>query len=360
MAILRQPAPEFAFAMTAAPQFDAPKFEVVGIGNAIVDIIANSTDEFLARNKLAKGSMRLIDAAEAERLYAAMGPAIETSGGSCANTMAGIAALGGKAGYIGRVRDDQLGAVFTHDMRSGGVKFDTPAATAGPPTARSMILVTPDAQRTMNTYLGACVELQPADVSEDLAAAAKVLYIEGYLWDQPAAKDACRKAIKAAHQAGREVALTLSDSFCVERWREEFRALVRDHVDILFANESEIMALYQARDFETAAAHAEQDCAIAALTRSEKGSLVLRGRNNKADGKSEMHHIAAIAIGKLVDTTGAGDLYAAGFLAEYCRSGDLKRAGQLGSLCAGEVISHFGPRPQQDLKALAKARLGTA
>jgi sugar/nucleoside kinase (ribokinase family) len=353
VAILRQHILEFAFAMTAAPQFD-----VVGIGNAIVDIIANSTDEFLAQNKLAKGSMRLIDAAEADRLYAAMAPAIEMSGGSCANTMAGIAALGGKAAYIGRVRDDQLGGVFSHDMKAGGVSFDTPAAKDGPPTARCMILVTPDAQRTMNTYLGACVELQPADVSEHLAAAGKVLYIEGYLWDQPAAKEACRKAIKAAHAAGREVALTLSDSFCVERWREEFRALVRDHVDILFANESEIMALYQARDFETAAAHAEQDCAIIALTRSEKGSVVLRGRNNKTDGKSEMHHIAAISIGKLVDTTGAGDLYAAGFLAEYCRSGDLKRAGQLGSLCAGEVISHFGPRPQQDLKALAKAKLG--
>ena len=336
----------------------APKFDVVGIGNAIVDIIANSTDDFLAQNKLAKGSMRLIDAEEAERLYAAMAPAMEMSGGSCANTMAGVAALGGKAAYIGRVRQDQLGQVFTHDMRAGGVTFDTPAAKDGPPTARCLIFVTPDAQRTMNTYLGACVELQPHDVGDELAAAGKVLYIEGYLWDQPAAKEACRKAIKAAHAAGREVALTLSDSFCVERWREEFRELVRDHVDILFANESEIMALYQARDFETAAAHAEQDCAIAALTRSEKGSVVLRGRNNKADGKSEMHHIAAISLGKLVDTTGAGDLYAAGFLAEYCRSGNLERAGRLGSLCAGEVISHYGPRPQQDLKALAKAKLG--
>ncbi|MGE0151858.1 MAG: adenosine kinase [Reyranellaceae bacterium] len=343
--------------MTAA-RFDAPQFDVVGIGNAIVDIIANSTDAFLARNKLAKGSMRLIDAAEAERLYAAMAPAMEMSGGSCANTMAGIAALGGKAAYIGRVRQDQLGAVFTHDMRAGGVTFDTPAAQDGPPTARCLIFVTPDAQRTMNTYLGACVELQPGDVSAERAAAGKVLYIEGYLWDQPAAKQACRKAIEAAHAAGREVALTLSDAFCVERWREEFRELVREHVDILFANESEIVALYQARDFETAAAHAEQDCAIAALTRSEKGSVVLRGRNNRRDGSSQMHRIAAIPVGRLVDTTGAGDLYAAGFLAEYCRSGDLERAGRLGSLCAGEVISHYGPRPQQDLKTLARAKLG--
>jgi len=336
----------------------APSFDVVGIGNAIVDVIASSTDEFLARNHLAKGGMRLIDAAEAERLYAAMGPGTEMSGGSCANTMAGIAALDGKASYIGRVRDDQLGGVFAHDLRSGGVSFDTPAAKDGPPTARSLILVTPDAQRTMNTYLGACVELQPSDVEEAQAASGKVLYIEGYLWDQPAAKDACRKAIKAAHAAGREVALTLSDSFCVERWREEFRDLVRNHVDILLANESEIMALYQARDFDTAMAHAQQDCAIAALTRSEKGSVVLRGRNNKPDGASETHHINAIPIGKLVDTTGAGDLYAAGFLAEYCRSGDLQRAGKLGSLCAGEIISHVGARPQQDLKALARAKLG--
>jgi len=336
----------------------APSFDVVGIGNAIVDVIANSSDEFLARNHLAKGGMRLIDAAEAERLYAAMGPGTEMSGGSCANTMAGIAALGGRASYIGRVREDQLGAVFAHDMRAGGVNFETPAAKDGPPTARCLILVTPDAQRTMNTYLGACVELRPSDVEETRAASGKVLYIEGYLWDQPAAKDACRKAIKAAHAAGREVALTLSDSFCVERWRAEFRDLVRNHIDILFANESEIMALYQARDFDAAMAHAQQDCAIAALTRSEKGSVVLRGRNNKEDGASETHHIDAMPIDKPVDTTGAGDLYAAGFLTEYCRSGDLKRAGKLGSLCAGEVISHVGARPQQDLKALAQAKLG--
>ncbi len=337
-----------------------PSFDVVGIGNAIVDVIASATDEFLARHHLAKGGMRLIDAAEAERLYGAMGPGTEMSGGSCANTMAGIAALGGRAAYIGRVREDQLGAVFAHDMRSGGVSFETPAAKDGPPTARCLILVTPDAQRTMNTYLGACVELQPGDVAEEQAAAGKVLYIEGYLWDQPAAKEACRKAIRAAHEAGREVALTLSDSFCVERWREEFLDLVRGHVDILFANESEITALYQTRDFDTAAAHAQQDCAIAALTRSEKGSVVLRGRNNRQDGSSETHHIAAMPVGKLVDTTGAGDLYAAGFLAEYCRSGDLERAGRLGSLCAGEIISHVGARPQQDLQALARAKLGPA
>ncbi|MGE0661279.1 MAG: adenosine kinase [Reyranellaceae bacterium] len=340
--------------MTTAP----PQFDVVGIGNAIVDVIASATDAFLAKHHLAKGGMRLIDAEQAEALYAAMGPGTEMSGGSCANTMAGIAALGGKAAYIGRVRHDQLGGVFAHDMRAGGVTFDTPAATEGPPTARCLILVTPDAQRTMNTYLGACVELQPGDVSEARAAAGKVLYIEGYLWDQPAAKAACRKAIAAAHEAGREVALTLSDAFCVERWREEFRELIANHVDILFANESEIVALYQARDFDAAALQAQQDCAIAALTRSEKGSVVLRGRNGRQDGASEMHHIAAMPLGAVVDTTGAGDLYAAGFLAEYCRSGDLRRAGALGSLCAGEIISHVGARPQQDLKALAKAKLG--
>ena len=340
--------------MTTAP----PQFDVVGIGNAIVDVIATATDAFLAQHHLAKGGMRLIDAEQAEALYAAMGPGTEMSGGSCANTMAGIAALGGKAAYIGRVRQDQLGGVFAHDMRAGGVTFDTPAAKDGPPTARCLILVTPDAQRTMNTYLGACVELQPDDVSEARAAAGKVLYIEGYLWDQPAAKAACRKAMSAAHEAGREVALTLSDAFCVERWREEFRELIANHVDILFANESEIVALYQTRDFDAAAAQAQQDCAIAALTRSEKGSVVLRGRNGRQDGASELHHIAAMPLGPVVDTTGAGDLYAAGFLAEYCRSGDIRRAGALGSLCAGEIISHVGARPQQDLETLARAKLG--
>ena len=337
-----------------------PTLDVVGIGNAIVDVIASADDAFLERNGLAKGGMRLIDAGEAERLYSEMGPGTEMSGGSCANTMAGIAALGRGAAYVGRVRDDQLGAVFAHDMRAGGVRFASAPATEGPPTARCLILVTPDAQRTMNTYLGACVHLQPDDIDAPTVAAARVLYIEGYLWDKPAAKEACRKAMKIAREAGREVALTLSDAFCVERWRDEFRALVAGPVDILFANESEITALYGTGDFDAAMARAQQDCAVAALTRSEKGSVVLRGRNGRASGATEAHRIAAMPLGPVVDTPGAGDLYAAGFLAEYCRSGDLRRAGELGSLCAGEIISHVGARPQQDLRALAASRLGSA
>jgi sugar/nucleoside kinase (ribokinase family) len=323
---------------------------VIGIGNAIVDVIAQADDAFIAQRKLDKGGMRLIDAAEAEALYAAMGPGTEMSGGSCANTMVGVALLGGAAGYVGRVRDDQLGAVFAHDLRAAGVRFTARPAQDGPPTARCLILVTQDAQRTMNTYLGACIHLQPGDIDAEEIARGEVLYIEGYLWDQPPAKQACRKAMEIAADNGREVALTLSDSFCVDRWRGEFRELVAGPVDILFANESELLSLYQVTDFDVALQRVRQDCRIACLTRSEKGSVIVRGE--------EVHVIDAMRLGPVVDTTGAGDLYAAGFLYGYRQTGDLALSGRIASLAAGEVISHVGARPQRDLKALLREKLG--
>jgi sugar/nucleoside kinase (ribokinase family) len=248
------------------------------------------------------------------------------------------------------VRDDQLGAVFAHDLRAAGVRFTARPAQDGPPTARCLILVTQDAQRTMNTYLGACIHLQPGDIDAEEIARGEVLYIEGYLWDQPPAKQACRKAMEIAADNGREVALTLSDSFCVDRWRGEFRELVAGPVDILFANESELLSLYQVTDFDVALQRVRQDCRIACLTRSEKGSVIVRG--------DELHTIPAMPLGKVVDTTGAGDLYAAGFLYGYRQHSDLVLAGKIASLAAGEVISHVGARPQQDLKALMRERLG--
>ncbi|HYD08415.1 MAG TPA: adenosine kinase, partial [Reyranella sp.] len=251
-------------------------FDVLGIGNAIVDVISRADDAFLAKHALTKGSMMLIDEARAETLYAAMGPGVEVSGGSCGNTMAGIASLGGTGAYIGKVKKDQLGAVFSHDLKSIGVAFDTPQATAGPATARCLILVTPDAQRTMNTYLGACTGLGPADIDTKVVAAAQVTYVEGYLWDAPEAKKAVLKAFDAAHAAGRLVSITLSDSFCVDRYREEFRELIRNKVDILFGNEAEIKSLYQVDSFEQALEAARKEAKIAALTRSEKGSVVIK------------------------------------------------------------------------------------
>ena len=320
-------------------------FDVVGIGNAIVDVLSKADDGFLTGNRLTKGAMTLVDAAKAEVLYAAMGPAIECSGGSAANTMVGLASLGGRAGYVGKIAADQLGDVFRHDIRSAGVTYATPPAKSGPATARCLIFVTPDAQRTMQTYLGACVELGPDDVPEKMIAGASVTYLEGYLWDKPAAKDAFRKAMKAAHEAKRKVALTLSDPFCVERHRADFRALVQGHIDILFANEAEIGALYETTDFDAAARAVRGHCDIAALTRSEKGSVVVT-----ADAT---HNVAAEKVARLVDTTGAGDLYASGFLYGLTHGRDLAACARLGSLCAAEIISHFGARPETSLKALA-------
>jgi sugar/nucleoside kinase (ribokinase family) len=319
-------------------------FDVLGIGNAIVDVISHADDAFLAKHSLNKGSMTLIDEARAETLYAAMGPGIEMSGGSCGNTMAGVASFGGKGAYIGKVRNDQLGAVFAHDMRATGVAFDTPLASSGPATARCLIVVTPDAQRTMNTYLGACTGLGPADIEPEIVGGAQVTYVEGYLWDAPEAKKAVLKAFDAAHAAGRLVSITLSDSFCVDRYRDEFRALIRGKVDILFGNESEIKSLYQVDSFESALEATRREAKVAALTRSEKGSVVVMG--------GETHAVAAMPVAKVIDTTGAGDLYAAGFLHGFTHGKPLPECAHLGGIAAAEVISHVGARPEKPLREL--------
>lgn len=324
------------------------KFDVAGIGNAIVDIIADASDEFLIANGIQKGGMTLIDEARADELYARMGPAVEVSGGSCANTIAGIASLGGKGLYFGKVRDDQLGDVFRHDLKAIGVHYDTPAATDGPSTARCYILVTPDAQRSMNTFLGAAGGVGPEDIDEDQVKASAITYMEGYLWDPPRAKDAFVKASEIAHKADRIVSLTLSDSFCVDRYRDEFRKLAKEEVDLLFANEAEIMSLYEVDTFDAALQAVRKDCKFAALTRSEAGSVIV------ADG--DVHVVDAAKVDKVVDSTGAGDLYAAGFLFGLARGFAPVRCGQLGSMAAAESISHYGPRPITSLKKLADDR----
>ena len=320
-----------------------PDYDVLCIGNAIVDIIAQCDEAFLADNGIIKGAMNLIDAERAELLYRRMGPAVEASGGSAGNTAAGIASFGGRAAYFGKVSKDHLGEIFTHDIHAQGVAFDTRPLTGTPPTARSMIFVTPDGERSMNTYLGACVELGPEDVEADKAAGAAVTYFEGYLWDPPRAKEAIRLTAQHAHAAGREVSMTLSDSFCVDRYRAEFLDLMRSRtVDIIFANSHEIKSLYQTSSFDEALAQIRKDCRIAAVTRSEKGSVIVNG--------DDTFVIEATRINELVDTTGAGDLYAAGFLHGYTKGRDLKTCGDLGSLAAGLVIQQIGPRPRQNLK----------
>jgi sugar/nucleoside kinase (ribokinase family) len=322
-------------------------FDVLGIGNAIVDVIATAEDDFLVREHITKGSMNLIDEARAEHLYAAMGPAIITAGGSAANTMAGIASFGGRGAYIGKVRADELGKSFRHDTGAIGVRFATAAAESGPATARSFIFVTPDGERSMNTYLGACQNLTVADIDHETVAGAAVTYLEGYLWDPPAAKEAFRKASEIAHGAGRQVALTLSDSFCVDRYREEFLGLMRGKaVDIVFANESELKALYQTADFDTALAALRTDVALGVVTRSEAGAMAVTAGETVA--------VPAYPVERVVDTTGAGDLFAAGFLFGYTAGRDLRDALHLGALAAGEVISHIGPRPAVSLKELAQ------
>jgi sugar/nucleoside kinase (ribokinase family) len=319
-------------------------FDVLGIGNAIVDVISRADDAFLGKHGLVKGSMMLIDEERAETLYAAMGPGVEVSGGSCGNTMAGIASFGGKGAYIGKVRDDQLGKVFGHDISAVGVSFQTLKAKAGPATARCLILVTPDAQRTMNTYLGACTGLGPDDIDPEAIGSAQVTYVEGYLWDAPAAKQAVLKAFDAAHANGRLVSITLSDSFCVHRYRHEFRDLVRNKVDILFGNEAEIKSLYEVDTFEEAMEATRKDAKVAVLTRSEKGSMVLKG--------DETWTVPAAPVTKVVDTTGAGDLYASGFLFGFTHGKPLAECARLGGLAAAEIISHVGARPEQALRSL--------
>jgi sugar/nucleoside kinase (ribokinase family) len=318
---------------------------VIGIGNALVDVLSHEDEVFLERHGLVKGTMHLVDEARARQLYEAMGPGIEVSGGSAANTIVGVASFGGHAHYVGKVRNDQLGEVFSHDLRSVGVRYTTPMATSGPSTGRCLIVVTADAQRTMNTYLGASTQLGPADVDGRLVVRGRILYLEGYLFDPPAAQEAFRVAADIAHGAGRKVALTLSDPFCVDRHRAAFVELVQGHVDVLFANEMEICALYQVNDFDAAVARVREHCDIAALTRSERGSVIVAG--------DEVHVVDVHPVDTVVDTTGAGDLYAAGFLFGLSRGMDLATCGRLGALAAAEVISHVGARPLKPLGELA-------
>jgi sugar/nucleoside kinase (ribokinase family) len=321
------------------------ELDVVGVGNALVDVLSHAGDDFLRRQGLVKGTMQLVDEARARDLYTAMGSGIEVSGGSAANTIVGVAGFGGRAHYVGKVRDDQLGEVFSHDLRSVGVGYTTPVATDGPSTGRCLIVVTPDAQRTMSTYLGASSRLGPGDVDKRLIERAQIVYLEGYLFDPPDAQEAFRVAADIAHAAGRKVALTLSDPFCVDRHRQAFRELVERHVDILFANEAEICALYEVRDFDDAVARVRGQCEVAALTRSERGSVIVAGKRT--------HVIEAERVAKVVDTTGAGDLYAAGFMVGLSRGLPLPTCGRLGTLAAAEVISHVGARPMRSLAELA-------
>jgi sugar/nucleoside kinase (ribokinase family) len=324
-------------------------YDVVAIGNAIVDVTASAEEAFLAREALAKGAMTLIDAPRAEALYARMGPGLEMSGGSAANSMVGLAGLGGRAAFVGKVSDDQLGAIFRHDMRAAGVFFDTPPAPQRLPTGRCLVFVTPDAQRTMCTMLGAASELAPEDVDEAVIAAAEVTYLEGYLWDRPRAKEAFVKAAEAAHAAGREVALSLSDPFCVDRHRREFRDLVDGHVDLLFANEMEVRSLYEVATFDAALQAVRGRCRLAALTRSEKGCVILSG--------DEVHVVDAAPAERVVDTNGAGDLFAGGFLFGYTRGRAPFDCGRIGAIAAAEVISHHGARPETSLADLVARRL---
>ena len=324
----------------------ASRYDVLGIGNAIVDVIARAEDDFLVAQGMNKGAMALIDEARAKAIYDAMGPAMESSGGSAANTIAGVASFGARAAFVGKVRDDELGKAFAHDIRSINVAFDTKPASDGASTARCYIMVTPDGERTMNTYLGAAQDLRPSDIDEAQIAAAEVVYLEGYLWDPPQAKEAFIKASQIAHKNGRRVALTLSDSFCVDRYRGEFLDLIRKGtVDIVFANEHELRSLYETADFAVASMALQKDAKLAVVTRSEKGCVVI--------DKDAMTAVPAAPVEQVADVTGAGDLFAAGFLVGLARGKDHRTAARLGGLAAAEVIQHIGARPAVSLKALA-------
>jgi sugar/nucleoside kinase (ribokinase family) len=325
------------------------RFDVVGIGNAIVDVLSHADDSFVEDLGLSKGTMTLIDAETAESLYELMGPAVEVSGGSAANTIAALASLGGRGAFIGKVRDDQLGSIFRHDIVSLGITFDSVPARDGPPTGRCLILVTPDAQRTMQTFLGASAELGPQDIDAHTIARARVTYLEGYLWDRPRAKEAFVKAANIAHEAGRIVALSLSDPFCVDRHRADFLDLLRNHIDVLFANEDEIVSLYQEHSFDGALQRVRSHCQIAVLTRSEKGSVVVADH--------EVHVVDAEPVAEVVDTTGAGDGFAAGFLYGLTRNLGLSTCARMGSVVAAEVIGHVGARPEVSLAELMRRKL---
>jgi sugar/nucleoside kinase (ribokinase family) len=323
------------------------KYDVLGIGNAIFDVLVKTDEKFLRDHGMTKGGMALIDETRAASIYRDMGPATEMSGGSAANTIVGIASFGARAAYVGKVKDDQIGKLYTHDIRAAGVAFDTKPASDGPATGCSYILVTDDGERTMNTYLGAAQELMPSDIDAAEIAAAKIVYLEGYLWDPASAKQAFVKAATIAHGAGREVALTLSDSFCVDRYRDEFLDLMRKGtVDLVFANEAELHSLYQTSDFDTALKELRKDTKLGVVTRSEKGCVVA-----SQDG---VVAVPACPIDRLVDTTGAGDLFAAGFLFGLVRNAGHENAGRLGALAAAEVIQHIGARPLASLKELAQ------
>ncbi len=324
------------------------RYDVLGIGNAIVDVLARADDAFIVKHGMAKGGMALIDGKRAEAIYDAMGPAVEVSGGSAANTTVGVASLGARAAFVGKVKDDEFGRTFAHDIRASGVAFETPPASDGPATARCYILVTPDGERTMNTYLGAAQDLHPNDIDPDAIAAAAITYLEGYLWDPPHAKEAFLKAAKIAHDAGRSVALTLSDAFCVDRYRAEFLELIRNGtVDILFANERELHSLYQTSDFDSAVNALRTEAPLGIVTRSDQGCLIVTREQTDA--------VRAWPVDKVVDATGAGDLFAAGFLVGLSRGADHRNSARLGALAAAEVIQHMGARPEASLKALAEA-----
>jgi len=323
------------------------KYDVLGIGNAIFDVLVQTDEGFLAAHDMVKGSMALIDEARAAAVYRDMGPAVEISGGSAANSIVGVASFGGRAAYIGKVRDDQIGRLYAHDIRAAGVVFETPSASAGPATGCSYILVTPDGERTMNTYLGAAQDLSPADIDANQVAAASITYLEGYLWDPQSAKEAFLKASTIAHQAERQVALTLSDSFCVDRYRGEFLDLMRKGtVDVVFANEAELHALYQTSDFDGALKQLREDVKLGVVTRSEKGCVV--------SSREGVVAVSASPVEKVIDTTGAGDLFAAGFLFGMVRNVGDEKAGRLAALAASEIIQHIGARPQVSLKELAQ------
>ncbi|WP_088348431.1 MULTISPECIES: adenosine kinase [Rhodomicrobium] len=325
-----------------------PVHDVVGLGSAIVDIIARCDDGFIEAQGLTKGTMRLIDAEEATRLYAEMGPAIEVSGGTVPNSCVGVASFGGKAGFMGKTAKDPFGEIFAHDLRAAGVTFNTPPTQGSAPTARCLILVTPDGERTMNTFLGAAAELSSNELDPALIGDASHLYLEGYSFDGPQAKAAFYEAATIAREAGTIVSLTLSDPFCVERHREAFLDFIRGSVDLLFANQSEVLSLYQTDDLTAACARLRTDCALAAVTCSEKGSVIVT--------PGDLIEIPAEPVARVLDTTGAGDLYAAGFLFGRARGLDLRVCGRLASIAAAEVISHIGPRPETSLAALARAQ----